>query len=121
MSLLSIHLYSNIEGEFDANGDIRYVYILGAAAIFLVIIACINFMNLSTARAVGRGKEVGVRKTMGATRNGLIPQFLLESLLYVMISGLLALVLTWIGLKPFGNISGKDLGLNLIIDRKSVV
>jgi putative ABC transport system permease protein len=112
--LLSIHLHSNIDGEFEPNGDIRYVYILGVAAIFLVIIACINFMNLSTARAVSRGKEVGLRKTMGATRGGLIPQFMLESLLYVLISGVLALLFTWAGLKPFGNISGKDLDLGLI-------
>lgn len=105
--VLSIHLQSNIDDEFEPNGDIRYVYILGAAGIFLVIIACINFMNLSTARAISRGKEVGVRKTMGATSKGLIPQFMLESMLYAIVSGILAVVMAWIALKPFGDVSGK--------------
>jgi len=112
--LLSIHLNSHLDGEFEPNGDMRYIYILGVAGIFLVIIACINFMNLSTARSISRGKEVGVRKTMGATSRGLIPQFMIESLLYAIVSGVLAIVITWIALKPFGNISGKELELDLI-------
>ena len=119
--LLSIHLHSNIDGEFEPNGDIRYVYILGIAAIFLVIIACINFMNLSTARAVSRGKEVGVRKTMGATRSGLIPQFMLESSLYVILSGALAIAVAGILLKPFGNISGKELSLGIVMNGSVII
>lgn len=112
--MLSIHLTSNLDGEFEPNGDIRYIYILGIAGIFLVIIASINFMNLSTARSISRGKEVGVRKTMGATSRGLIPQFMIESLLYAIVSGVLAIVITWVALKPFGNLSGKDLQFDMI-------
>lgn len=111
--LLSIHLESAIEGEFEPNGDLRYVYIFGAVGLFLVIIACINFMNLSTARAMSRAKEVGVRKTMGATRRVLIPQFMTESLLYVTVSGVLALVMAWVAMTPFNDLSGKHLTIDL--------
>lgn len=111
--LLSIHLESNISSEFEANGDIRYVYIFGITAVFLIIIACINFMNLTTARAVNRAKEVGVRKTMGATRGGLVPQFLVESFLYVFTAGILAIALTYLALDPFNVLTGKALHLNL--------
>jgi putative ABC transport system permease protein len=112
--LLSIHLDSNLSNEFEANGDIRYVYILGITGIFLIVIACINFMNLTTARAISRGKEVGVRKTMGATRSGLIPQFLMESFLYVFAAGVLAIAFAYVALGRFGNLSGKTLHLDLV-------
>jgi putative ABC transport system permease protein len=112
--LLSIHLESNLSNEFEANGDIRYVYILGITGIFLIVIACINFMNLTTARAINRGKEVGVRKTMGATRRGLIPQFLMESFLYVFVAGSLAIALAYIAQGRFNNLSGKTLHLDLV-------
>jgi putative ABC transport system permease protein len=112
--LLSIHLESNLSNEFEANGDIRYVYILGIIGIFLIVIACINFMNLTTARAISRGKEVGMRKTMGATRSGLIPQFLMESLLYVFVAGTLAIAIAYAVLGRFNNLSGKTLHLNLV-------
>jgi putative ABC transport system permease protein len=114
--LLSIHLESNIDSEFEPNGDIRYVYILGAIGIFLVLVACINFMNLATARAINRGKEVGVRKTMGATRGGLVPQFMIESFLHVGIAGVLAMVLAVVALAPFNELSGKALSIDLLID-----
>ena len=112
--LLSIHLESNISSEFEANGNIRYVYIFGITAIFLIIIACINFMNLTTARSISRGKEVGVRKTMGATRGGLIPQFLMESFLYVLVAGILAILFTYIALVPFNTLTGKALHVDLL-------
>jgi putative ABC transport system permease protein len=111
--LLSIHLESNIDGEFEPNGDIRYVYILGISGLFLIIIACINFMNLSTARAISRSKEVGVRKTMGATGRGLVPQFMMESLLYAIVSGVLAIVIAYLAIEPFSNMAGKELHLDL--------
>ncbi len=111
--MLSIHLESNIDDELEPNGDIRYVYILGVSGLFLIIIACINFMNLATARAMSRSKEVGVRKTMGATGRGLIPQFILESVVYAVVSGILALVLTYIAIGPFSTVSGKELHLDL--------
>jgi putative ABC transport system permease protein len=113
--LLSIHLESNIDSEFEPNGDLQYVYIFSATGIFLILMACINFMNLSTARAVSRSKEVGVRKTMGATRQGLVPQFMLESFLYVLLSALAALVIAFVAMGPFNMLSGKDLKLDLFV------
>jgi putative ABC transport system permease protein len=114
--LLSIHLESDIEGEFEPNGDIRYVYIFGAVGIFIVIIACINFMNLATARAMNRAREVGVRKTMGATWSGLIPQFMTESFLYVFASGILAVIFAFLALGSFNTLSGKNLQIGAFAD-----
>ncbi|HMJ67922.1 MAG TPA: ABC transporter permease [Cyclobacteriaceae bacterium] len=111
--LLSIHLQSSLDNEFEPNGDLRYVYIFGAVGLFVVIIACINFMNLSTARAMSRGREVGVRKTMGATWRGLIPQFMTESFLYVIVSSLLAILMAYAALGTFNSLSGKDLHIDL--------
>ncbi len=112
--LLSIHLESNIEGEFEPNGDILYVYTFGIVAVFLILIACINFMNLATARAIVRAKEIGVRKTMGATRIGLIPQFMMESFMYVFFAGLIAIVIFYATLDPFNTLTGKSLDSGLL-------
>src|SRR5260221_722063 len=84
--LTSIHLHSHFTAEFEPNGDIRYVNLFGAIALFIILIACINFMNLSTARASSRLKEVGIRKTIGAVKGWLVQQFMVESFLYVLIS-----------------------------------
>lgn len=119
--LLSIHLDSNLDSEFEPNGDIRYIYILGVVAVFLVIIACINFVNLSTARAINRSKEVGIRKTMGATRKGLFPQFLFESIAYALVSGIVAILIAWIALGPFGNLSGKELTFSILADPRVIL
>ncbi|MEJ2003778.1 MAG: ABC transporter permease, partial [Cyclobacteriaceae bacterium] len=89
--LTSIHLYSMIDDEPTPVGDIKYVYILGAIGAFILLIAAINFMNLSTAKYANRAKEVGLRKTMGSTRKPLIAQFLSESVLYTALSTLMAI------------------------------
>ncbi len=88
-----IHLYSDFQGEPEPLGDISYIYVFSAIALFLIGIACINYMNLSTARSMKRSLEVGIRKVMGAHRNSLISQFLSESILITLISMLIALVL----------------------------
>jgi putative ABC transport system permease protein len=111
-----IHLSSHTNNELEANGDIRYVTLFTLIAIFILIIACINFMNLSTARAVKRAKEVGLRKVVGANRRLLITQFLGESLLIALLAMVLALVIVAVLLPYFSAFSGHDLGFNLLIN-----
>lgn len=88
--LTDIHLHSNLVDELGINGSIRYVYIFSAIAIMILLIACINFMNLSTARSANRAREVGVRKVLGSLKQNLIAQFMVESLLSCFLSFLIA-------------------------------
>ncbi len=111
--LTDIHLHSNLTGELAANGDVQYVYIFGAIALFMLLIACINFMNLSTAGASKRAKEVGVRKVMGSTRQSLTNQFLIESLLLTMIALVLAVGIVYLALPFFNDLAGKTLTLTV--------
>ena len=108
----SIHLHSKFTADIGGHGDIQYIYIFSAVAAFVLIIACINFMNLSTARSTRRSKEVGIRKVVGAARTQLIRQFLMESIMFVLISLLVALVLAQLLLPSFNEISGKSLELS---------
>lgn len=108
-----IHLNSDRMGELGTNSDIAYVYLFSAIALFILIIACINFMNLSTARSANRAKEVGVRKVMGSLRTHLVRQFLSESILLSLISFVLALAIAWLFLPPFNELAGKELFLPL--------
>ncbi|WP_089835773.1 ABC transporter permease [Chitinophaga filiformis] len=94
-----------------SHGDIRLVWLFGAIAGFILIIACINFINLSTARSANRAKEVGLRKAVGSDRKSLIRQFLSESFLFSFLSLVLGLVLAWILLPYFNLLSGKSLGI----------
>ncbi len=112
--LLSIHLHSDLQAELESNGDIRYVYIFSAIALFVLLIASINFMNLATARSAGRAKEVGIRKVLGSQRRQLIRQFLTESLLLSGVSMVFALVLVILILPLFNNLAGKALSLPLL-------
>lgn len=110
--LTAIHLHSNLNGELEANGDVRYVYIFGAVALFMLLIACINFINLSTAGAGKRAREVGIRKVLGSLRRQLVGQFLTESLLLTIISTLIALGLVYWALPFFNNLSSQQLNLH---------
>ncbi|HET7115248.1 MAG TPA: ABC transporter permease [Hanamia sp.] len=112
MPLSRIHLYSHKDGELEANGNIQYVYIFSVIALFILLIACVNFMNLSTARSSGRAKEVGVRKVLGSLRKNLVAQFLTESMLISFISMILALVLAALLLPYFNTLSGKELTMH---------
>ncbi|GAB4230970.1 MAG: ABC transporter permease [Ekhidna sp.] len=114
--LTDIHLYSHKDGELEANGDIKYVYIFSAVALFILILACINFMNLSTARSANRAKEVGVRKVMGAYKNQLINQFLSEAILISFISTLVAFLFTALALPLFNSIASKSLSFYSLMD-----
>ncbi|MDB5130290.1 MAG: FtsX-like permease family protein [Mucilaginibacter sp.] len=100
--LTDIHLRSHLDVEIEGNGDIIRVYIFSAIALFILLIACINYMNLSTARSALRAKEIGIRKVMGAQRKAIIAQFLSESVLITMVSLLLAVILT-VSVLPFIN------------------
>jgi putative ABC transport system permease protein len=106
--LTDIHLKSERYVELSANGSMQYVYIFGAVALFILLIACINFMNLSTARSASRAKEVGIRKVLGTEKKSLIRQFLAESTLTSFIALLLALVGTWLALNWFNDLAGKE-------------
>jgi putative ABC transport system permease protein len=112
--LTDIHLKSDFSNSLEPGGDIRYVYIFSAIAMFMLLIACINFMNLSTAGASKRAKEVGIRKVLGSVKFELVGQFLLESTMITLISLMLALVLVKISLPVFNELSGKHLELNFL-------
>ncbi|MBS1620939.1 MAG: ABC transporter permease [Bacteroidetes bacterium] len=116
MPLTKIHLYSHRFPEFEANGNIQYVYIFSAIALFILLIACINFMNLSTARSVNRAKEVGIRKVLGTGRKNLVTQFLSESTLMAVISLMVALAITYFSLPLFNNIAAKSFQFNNIFN-----
>src|SRR6185437_2383523 len=107
--LTAIHLHSNKTAELEANGNAEYVYIFSAIALMILLIACVNFMNLSTARSSNRAKEVGVRKVLGSLKKNLIQQFLIESLLISFIAVVLALIIAWLLLPYFNELSGKEI------------
>jgi putative ABC transport system permease protein len=107
--LTDIHLHSNRQQETGRNGNSQYVFIFSAIAILILLIACVNFMNLSTARSQKRAREVGVRKVLGSGRIGLITQFLTESMIVTAISTILALLITWLTLPLFNQLADKDL------------
>jgi putative ABC transport system permease protein len=109
--LSDIHLRSSLLGEFEPNFDIAYLYLFGAIALFILLIACINFMNLSTARSANRAKEVGIRKVMGSFRSHLMRQFLTESTLLSFVSVLLAVGLAYILLPYFNQLSNRELSI----------
>ncbi len=112
--LTDIHLHSNKFYELSPNSSIQYVYIFSAIALFILLIACVNFMNLSTARSVNRAKEVGVRKVMGSVRAMLMNQFLSESILMSLIAFILGLGIATLILPFFNDLSAKNLSLSFI-------
>lgn len=109
--LTDIHLHSDRTAELSANGDITYVYLFGAIAVFILGIACINFMNLSTARSANRAKEVGVRKVLGSLRSHLVRQFLVESVLLSLFSFAIALVLAQLAIPVFNTLAESSLSI----------
>jgi putative ABC transport system permease protein len=109
--LTAIHLHSNKTAELGANGNIQDVYIFTAIAVFILLIACVNFMNLSTARSSNRAKEVGIRKVLGSLKGNLVSQFMLESILLSFIAMLLAIGLAYMLLPVFNELSGKEMGI----------
>ncbi len=119
--LTDIHLRSHTDAETEINGDIKRVYIFSAIALFILLIACINYMNLSTARSVLRSKEIGIRKVTGARKGELIAQFLCESVFITVIAMLLALTLTVIGLPWLNKLSDQQLTIADLLNTKVII
>ncbi|MEQ9425288.1 MAG: permease prefix domain 2-containing transporter [Cyclobacteriaceae bacterium] len=116
-----IHLSSNLEGEFKTNSSWNYIYILISVASFILLIACINFMNLSTARSAERAKEVGLRKVLGSLRKLLVFQFLTESMLLSTFSTILSFVLVFIALPYFNGLTGVPLSIQILFEPLNIV
>ncbi|MEO8763755.1 MAG: ABC transporter permease [Ginsengibacter sp.] len=113
MPLTSIHLHSNKTAELGTNSNVEFVYIFSFIAFLILLIACVNFMNLSTARSSNRAKEVGVRKVLGSLRKSLIAQFLTESILVSLLALVIAIGITFILLPYFNQLSGKEIGVGI--------
>ena len=111
--LTRIHLHSNYQVDVTGHGNVQYVNIFFVVALFILAVACINFMNLATARSARRAKEVGLRKVVGADRKQLIGQFLGESVLISFLSLVIAIVTVWLLLPAFNDLAGKDLSIYL--------
>lgn len=111
--ITDIHLHSHLDSELEANGDIAYVYLYTMIALFILVIACINFINLATARSAKRAREVGMRKVMGAVRPMLVRQFMAESIMYAVFALLLAVLLVNLVLPWFNNFAQTELVLNI--------
>jgi putative ABC transport system permease protein len=107
-----IHLKSHLRWELEPNGNIEYVYIMAAAALLTLVIACINFMNLMTAKSTERAKEIGIRKTLGALRSQLSAQFLSESIVIALMSVFIALFLVEVSLPFFNILTGQQYEMN---------
>ncbi|WP_353721662.1 ABC transporter permease [Dyadobacter sp. 676] len=110
LPLTDIHLHSDRTAEINANGNIQYVYIFAVVAVFLLAIACVNFMNLATARSANRAKEVGVRKALGSERSSLVSQFLTESVMLSFFSLALGMLIAYLALPLFNNLASKQIG-----------
>lgn len=119
--LRSIYLAPERSWENGTRGSMSNIYILSTIALFILLIACFNYINLTTARASRRLKEVGLRKTLGAVKRMLITQFLGESLIVTFIAAILAVILAWIALPPFRMLVGAPLSLSLLPDPLTII
>jgi putative ABC transport system permease protein len=119
--LTDIHLYSHTDYEAEANGDISRVYIFSAIALFILLIACINYMNLSTARSALRAKEIGIRKVSGAQRKELVMQFLGESILICWVAIILAGLFAFLAMPWLNRLSGQELSFSSLLQWKILV
>ncbi|HLX66019.1 MAG TPA: ABC transporter permease, partial [Puia sp.] len=113
--LTSIHLYSHLDSEAEQNGDAGRVTTFAAIALFILLIACINYMNLATARSSLRAREIGIRKVAGALRREIVLQFLIESILISYIGLILAAGLTWLTLPALNSVTGLNLSIETLI------
>ena len=120
-SISDIHLKSHHEYEMHPNGKLSYIKILGGIGLVVLILACINFMNLATASSAGRGREIGMKKVIGARKRSLVTQFLGEALLLTFIAMLLAAIIVEILLPSFNNFTGKEIDPGIVIKPLSIL
>ena len=111
-ALSDIHLHSNLKEELEPNGDVSYLYIFSAIALIILALACVNYLNLATARATTRAREIGVRKVIGAFKQQLVSQLIGESLLLSVLAFIVACILSNSFLKLFNYVSGKELQIS---------
>jgi putative ABC transport system permease protein len=119
--ITDIHLKSDLQGEPEELGSMSYIWIFGAVAFFMLLIACINYMNLTTARSARRAKEIGIRKVTGSTKKQLVMQFLSESLLTAFVAVLLSVILVIVLLSAFNAISGKAFTIHTLLQPFNIV
>jgi putative ABC transport system permease protein len=119
--ITDIHLHSATKYEFESNGDIHYVYIFGALAVFILLLACINFTNLSTASATKRAKEIGIRKVLGSEKNKLVWQFLIESVMLTFLAILFAIGFVYLLLPYFNDLSGKQITIGFFLNYRVIL
>ena len=119
--LTDIHLHSHLDSEEEANGNINNVYMMGVIGLFIILIACFNFVNLSTARASKRAKEVGLRKVVGAFKNQLINQYLSESVMIAFLALLLSIVLSYPAVRWLNEFTGKEIGVDPAQDQLLII
>ncbi|CAN5483542.1 ABC transporter permease [soil metagenome] len=119
--ITAIHLHSNLEREPEELGNMSYIWIFSAVAFFMLLIACINYMNLTTARSARRAKEIGIRKVTGSTKKQLVLQFLNESLVTAFVAVLLSVGLVILLLPVFNSLSGKDFGLQTLFQPFNII
>src|SRR5450432_1467544 len=113
--ITAIHLHSNLEREPEELGNMSYIWIFSAVAFFMLLIACINYMNLTTARSARRAKEIGIRKVAGSTKSQLISQFLSESLLTACVSVMLSVALVLVFMGMFNALAGKSFSIATLL------
>ncbi|WP_373511600.1 ABC transporter permease [Persicitalea sp.] len=118
LSVKDIHLFDKVDAILTPTSSVTYLYVLGSIALFTLLLACINFMNLATARSVKRAAEVGMRKVMGAQRGGIIGQFLGESMVLTLLALLVAVVLVVLFLPAFNQLSGKTMEFSDLLQPK---
>ncbi len=114
--LTKVHLYSDLPGDAEPNGSILYIYILTVVAILILVIACVNYVNLAVAQSAGRGAEISIRKVMGAGRQQLFTQFIGEALLIATIGIVLAIGVAYIALPYFNQLSGMQFNYTVFFD-----
>jgi putative ABC transport system permease protein len=119
--ITDIHLKSKLQGEPEEVGSMSYIWIFGAVAFFMLLIACINYMNLTTARSARRAKEIGIRKVTGSSKKQLVLQFLSESLLTSFVAVLLSVLLVFLFMSAFNSISGKAFTMKTLLQPSNLL